>query len=135
MAEKRYKLTEEGKETIKALDSSRLSIGAISKLAIRNKQLDDVVVKNALKSLPKTTTSRGFVKRLNKRIDTIERRKHMKTVNSILNWLMPRSFRRYWSNWFIFTYFAIGCCIHCPQVAKAMLWPFVILLPWLRSLS
>ena len=105
--EERYKLTEEGKEA----------------------------VKKALKSLPPTKTSPGFTKRLNRRIHKYERRKRMRAINSILNWLMPRSFRRYWSFWFMFVYFAMGCLIHCPEVVKAMLWPFAIALPWLRSIS
>ena len=105
MAEERYRLTKEGKEA----------------------------VKKALKSLPKTKTSPGFVDDLNKQIAIIERRKRMKTVNSILDWLMPRDFRSYWSHWFMLTYFAIGCIIHCPEVVRAIMWPLVIFGNWWRG--
>ena len=50
-----------------------------------------------------------------------------RTLDSILDFLMLREDRSYWSHWFIYVYFMIGVCIHCPEVAKAILWPFVII--------
>ena len=55
-------------------------------------------------------------------------------LDNILDWLMPQEMRSYWAHWFILSYFLIGGCIHCPQVVKAALWPFIILLQSLRSM-
>jgi len=48
-------------------------------------------------------------------------------MNIIVDWLMPREYRAYWAHWFIYVYFMIGVCIHCPEVARAILWPFLII--------
>ena len=47
-------------------------------------------------------------------------------IDNILDWLMLREDRAYWSHWFMYIYFAIGVCIHCPDVARAILWPFIM---------
>ena len=48
-------------------------------------------------------------------------------MNIIVDWLMPREYRAYWAHWFIYVYFMIGVCIHCPEVARAILWPLLII--------
>ena len=58
----------------------------------------------------------------------------MKMLNNILDWLMPKSFRSYWSHWFMLAYFGIGCAMHCPAVLKAILWPLAMILPFLRDM-
>ena len=54
-------------------------------------------------------------------------------LDNILDWLMPREYRSYWSHWFILSYFLVGACIHCPQVVKAATWPLIILSNLIRG--
>ena len=53
-------------------------------------------------------------------------------MNKILDWLLPRDFRTYWSLWFIFLYVSIGIIIHAPGVARSFFWPFIMLKELIR---
>ena len=59
----------------------------------------------------------------------------MKILNNILDWLLPRNFRNYWSNWFMLAYFGIGCAMHCPEILRAMLWPFIMILQFFKTVQ
>ena len=48
-------------------------------------------------------------------------------IDKILDWLLPRDFRTYWSLWFIFLYIGMGVILYCPEVARALFWPFILI--------